>query len=55
MFRVNFCIQAYCEELEDSVHCMRKDLHEKDTEIELLKDELALYKSQVEMLSQALR
>ncbi|XP_052815251.1 sorting nexin-16-like [Mya arenaria] len=47
--------RAYCEELEESVYDLRKSLRNKDTEIDLLKDELALYKNQVAMLTNALR
>ncbi|KAL4235067.1 Sorting nexin-16 [Mactra antiquata] len=47
--------RAYCDELEQSVYNLRKQLHSKDTEIEILRDELNLYKSQVEMLTKALR
>ncbi|KAH3774505.1 sorting nexin-16-like isoform X2 [Dreissena polymorpha] len=47
--------RAYCEELEDSVYSLRKQLGDRDTEIELLKEELVLYKNQVEILTKALR
>lgn len=47
--------RAYCENLEDSLYSMKKELKQKDGEIDLLKEELTLYKSQVEMLSRALR
>lgn len=47
--------RAYCDELEDSVYSLKKECHAKDVEIDLLKEELGLYKRQVEMLSQALR
>lgn len=47
--------RAYCESLEDAIYTMKKDLKQKDGEIDLLKEELTLYKSQVEMLSRALR
>lgn len=47
--------RAYCESLEDAVYCLKKEVKQKDVEIDLLKEELSLYKSQVEMLSRALR
>lgn len=47
--------RALCESLEDTVYRLRKDLVEKNSEIDLLHDELALYKRQVEMLTTALR
>ena len=47
--------QAYCEELEESVYSLKKELRDKDSEMDLLRDELSLYKSQVEMLTKALR
>jgi hypothetical protein len=48
-------LQAYCDELEDAVYNLKKEIHAKDTEMELLREELSLFKSQVEMLSRALR
>ena len=48
-------LQAYCDELEETVHSLRRSLRDRDTEIDILKDELALYKNQVTMLSNALR
>lgn len=50
-----FNLKALCESLEDTVYRLRKDLVEKNSEIDLLHDELALYKRQVEMLTTALR
>ncbi|KAK3578961.1 hypothetical protein CHS0354_034749 [Potamilus streckersoni] len=47
--------RAMCETLEEAVYNLKKELQEKDSEIELLKEELSLYRSQVEMLSNALR
>ncbi|KAK3086780.1 hypothetical protein FSP39_023207 [Pinctada imbricata] len=47
--------RALCDNLEESVYRLRKEVSEKDTEISLLREELDLYKRQVEMLSQALR
>jgi hypothetical protein len=37
------------------MYSLRKELKEKNSEIDLLHDELALYKRQVEMLTTALR
>ncbi|XP_045192373.2 sorting nexin-16-like [Mercenaria mercenaria] len=47
--------RAYCDELEDAVYSLKKEIHAKDVEMELLREELSLFKSQVEMLSRALR
>ncbi|KAL3860034.1 hypothetical protein ACJMK2_010207 [Sinanodonta woodiana] len=47
--------RALCETLEEAVYNLKKELQQKDSEIELLKEELSLYRSQVEMLSNALR
>ncbi|XP_048752852.2 sorting nexin-16-like isoform X2 [Ostrea edulis] len=47
--------RALCESLEDTMYNLRKELKEKNSEIDLLHDELALYKRQVEMLTTALR
>ncbi|KAJ8302632.1 hypothetical protein KUTeg_019028 [Tegillarca granosa] len=47
--------RALCEGLEDTVYQLRRDLSDKEREIDLLNDELNLYKNQVEMLSKALR
>ncbi|XP_061189563.1 sorting nexin-16-like [Saccostrea echinata] len=47
--------RSLCESLEDSVYKLKKELAEKNSEIDLLHDELALYKRQVEMLTTALR
>lgn len=47
--------RAYCEHLEDVVYSLKKDMKQKDSEIDLFKEELNLYKSQVEILSRALR
>lgn len=51
----DFNLKALCESLEDTVYRLRKELVEKNSEIDLLNDELALYKRQVEMLTTALR
>lgn len=48
-------LKALCESLEDTVYKLRKEMVEKNSEIDLLRDELALYKKQVEMLTTALR
>lgn len=47
--------RAYCDQLEDAIYNLKKVVHDKNVEIELLCEELNLYKSQVEMLSKALR
>ncbi|XP_069112074.1 sorting nexin-16-like [Argopecten irradians] len=47
--------RAHCEELEDTVYSLKKEMADRDSEISLLTDELTLYKKQVEMLSKALR
>jgi hypothetical protein len=46
--------RAQCECLEEQVYVLRKELLEKDTEIELLKEEMDLYKNQVQLLSNRL-
>ncbi|XP_060080261.1 sorting nexin-16-like [Ylistrum balloti] len=47
--------RAHCEELEDTVYSLKKEMADRDSEISILTDELKLYKKQVEMLSKALR
>ena len=47
--------QALCETLEESMYTLRQELQEKETEVSLLKEELDLYKSQVQLLSTQLR
>lgn len=47
--------RAYCDELEGTLYNLKKDMHDKDVQIDLLCEELSLYKSQVELLSKALR
>ncbi|XP_033753761.1 sorting nexin-16-like [Pecten maximus] len=47
--------RAHCDELEDTVYSLKKEMADRDSEISLLTDELKLYKKQVEMLSKALR
>ena len=53
--KCGLCAQALCETLEESMYTLRLDLQEKDAEVSLLKEELELYKSQVELLSKQLR
>ncbi|CAG5122313.1 unnamed protein product, partial [Candidula unifasciata] len=46
--------RAQCECMEEMVYLLRKELSEKDTEMELLKEELNLYKNQVQLLTSRL-
>ncbi|CAL1540423.1 unnamed protein product [Lymnaea stagnalis] len=43
--------RAQCESMEDMVYRLRSELTEKDGEISLLKEELELYKNQVQLLT----
>lgn len=47
--------QALCDTLEETLYALRQELREKESEISLLKEELDLYRAQVEMLSSRLR
>ncbi|KAK6186466.1 hypothetical protein SNE40_008500 [Patella caerulea] len=47
--------RALCENLEETVYNLRKELSEKEEEMEILQEELGLYKNQVEILSRELR
>ncbi|KAL8576684.1 hypothetical protein ACOMHN_025159 [Nucella lapillus] len=47
--------RALCDTLEESIYTLRQDLQDKDVELALLKEEVALYKSQVEILSNQLK
>ena len=46
--------RAHCENLEDSVNTFRNVIDAKDREIDLLKEQLELYKGQVEEMSKTL-
>ncbi|XP_059139534.1 sorting nexin-16-like [Physella acuta] len=43
--------RAHCESMEEMVYRLRKELTEKDTEMNLLQEELDLYKNQVVLLT----
>lgn len=47
--------RAYCESLEDSISTYRSILDDKDKEIELLREQVDLYRSQVAELSNSLK
>ncbi|KAK3756963.1 hypothetical protein RRG08_019821 [Elysia crispata] len=46
--------RAQCECLEEMTHLLRKELGEKEIEMELLKEEIDLYKNQVRLLTDRL-
>ncbi|BFZ17910.1 hypothetical protein BsWGS_20949 [Bradybaena similaris] len=46
--------RAQCECMEEMVYLLRKELSEKDAEMDLLKEELNLYKNQVQLLTSRL-
>ena len=50
-----FFFQAQCECLEEMTHLLRKELGEKEIEMDLLKEEIDLYKNQVRLLTDRLR
>ncbi|XP_074644123.1 uncharacterized protein LOC141900979 isoform X2 [Tubulanus polymorphus] len=47
--------RALCESLEETVYNMRRDLQERDSKIELLEGEIAMYKAQIDALNSSLR
>ncbi|ESO98377.1 hypothetical protein LOTGIDRAFT_159182 [Lottia gigantea] len=46
---------ALCENLEETIYVLRRELDEKTEEIDILHDEIQLYKSQVEILTKELK
>lgn len=47
--------RALCDLLEESLYNLRQELQEKNSEVDLLTEELGLYKSQVKLLTRQLR
>ena len=48
-------LQALCETLEERCYTLKRELKERDTRIQLLEEEVALHKAEVENLRKSLR
>lgn len=54
-YKTFVCEQAMCESLEEQVYHLKRLLQEKDARINLLDEEIALHKVEVENLRKSLR